>query len=134
MFRYFVFHLAKIRTWSMFPSFYFDDLVLISPLPFSKIRRGDVFAFSSQGKAFYFKRVLALPGDEIQWKEGKLRLNDQTLHTESMEESQEQKSLLKFVLKGRKETLLGKTSLYLEFLPKRKTPYLVMKNSSFIFF
>ena len=134
MIRYFVFHIAKVRTWSMFPNFYFEDIVLISPLPyrFSKIQRGDVLAFSSYGKEFYLKRVIALPGDEVQWREGRFILNGQALDERPVSMSKGQERVLPFVLKGRKETLLEKTGLYLEFLPEKRRSYLVLKNNSFI--
>lgn len=59
-------------------SFPFTDLKLMSSQP----ARGDllVFSYLNQPQVTYVKRVIGLPGDKVQIKEGRLIINDEPVH------------------------------------------------------
>ena len=129
--RYFVFHVAKVKTWSMFPHLYFEDTVLIFPYVPSKIERGTVLALSHEGKEFYLQRVVALPEDEMQWQEGNLILNDSPLTQIAQPLNVSQEKVLEILFKNKKKALLKEEiGLYRESLTQKEKPkpYLVLKN------
>lgn len=72
-----------IPTESMVPTIMVKDRILVNKLAYDvkPPKRGDIALFEDQqgGKDPLIKRVIGLPGDEIQLREGKLSLNGKPL-------------------------------------------------------
>jgi signal peptidase I len=80
--RTFVFEALRIPSHSMEPSLLAGDFVIVSKLPSSGPRRGDVFAFHSltgdgvsRGDQLYVKRCVAVPGDSVAMADGIIWVN-----------------------------------------------------------
>lgn len=71
---------------SMFPTFHNGDLLLsyLLPVRFNQLKRGDVVVFNSPTEAdkLFIKRIIALPGETVMVKDGKVYLNG-SLYDES---------------------------------------------------
>ncbi len=77
---------AYIPTPSMLPTIQLMDRVVIDKLyyKFSGIQRGDIIVFHPPKKVdssgdYWIKRVIALPGDQVLIKDGKVFVNDRQL-------------------------------------------------------
>ena len=80
--RFFVFGFYSIPTLSMEPTLHKGDLAIFEQLPFAPaFRRGDVVSFRlpATPKSIYIKRLIGLPGDRIQMKNGQLYINGSPL-------------------------------------------------------
>jgi signal peptidase I len=103
-----LFHPYNLPSGSMYPTMFVGDSILVSkyaygysrhsfpsapPLFSGRIlgsapKRGDVVAFRSpkDGMTDYVKRVVGLPGDRIQMKQGRLHINDVAVKRERLED------------------------------------------------
>ena len=81
--KYFLVQPFIVNGASMEPSFYDGDYLLIDELSyrFKDPQRGDVIVFKTPDKpnTDYFKRIIGLPGEEIEIKSGKVYINKQAL-------------------------------------------------------
>ena len=69
-----------ISSGSMKPGLLVNDLVVVAHLPLYQPRRGDIIAFrGDKAHADFIKRVIGLPGDKVQMRDGMVYLNDQML-------------------------------------------------------
>src|SRR5690554_1987439 len=81
----FVFEARSIPTGSMQPTIQIDQKILVNKFiyKFKKPERGDIIVFTppmnSNDDLEYIKRVIGLPGDKIQIKNGFVYLNDKKL-------------------------------------------------------
>ena len=119
--RSFVFEPFKIPSASMLPTLYEGDFIFVSkfsygvrlPLIHTKLlptgapERGDVavFRLPSNPSINYIKRVIGLPGDTIEYREGVLRINGERIRLEADSD---------FVVDGRKDG-----TIYTEYLGER---------------
>jgi len=78
--RFFIFQASWVPTGSMRPTLVEGDFLLINRLVYllRDPRHGEVMVFDG-GDADYVKRVLAVPGDEFQFRDGYLWVNDERL-------------------------------------------------------
>jgi len=83
--RTFVVEARVIPTGSMLPTIQLQDRVVVDKLVFkwSTIKLGDVVVFhppeTAHSKDDFIKRVIGLPGDKLEIKNGKVYINDQAL-------------------------------------------------------
>lgn len=106
--RSFFFEPFKIPSASMYPTLYIGDYLFVSKytygysshsLPFSlplipnrvwasQPERGDVvvFKFPQDNRTDYIKRIIGLPGDKVQVKNGRLYINEKILEREVIED------------------------------------------------
>jgi signal peptidase I len=72
---------------SMSPTLNAGDLFLASrrAYDFAPPQRGDLIVFSAMGGTPFVKRVIGLPGDRVQLKDGVLYLNDEPVEREEIE-------------------------------------------------
>lgn len=70
---------------SMDPVIAQDEVVLMNRLSmrFGTINRFDIIVFEKDDKKFNIKRVVALPGETVQIKDGRLFINDERIEAES---------------------------------------------------
>jgi len=64
------------------PNLYRGDYVVVVKAPFSgPVRRGDivVFVMPHDGRTYFIKRLIGLPGDRVQMRTGRLYINGQAL-------------------------------------------------------
>ncbi len=67
---------AYIPTGSMKPAIMEEDEVIVSKL-FTSVNRGDIFVFSHESsEELLIKRVIGLPGEKVEIKDGILYVND----------------------------------------------------------
>lgn len=84
--RIFLFEPLSVAASSMAPTLLEGDYVFVTKVSFaSEPRRGDVVAFAApKDKSTYLKRVVGLPGDRIQMKNGELYLNGNAVPRERL--------------------------------------------------
>lgn len=79
----FIFQPNQVKGVSMEPTFQSGDYIITSKITykFKKIERGDVVVFNSPKNPDieYIKRIIGLPGDKIEVRDGKVYLNNQLL-------------------------------------------------------
>lgn len=77
-----VFFTAKVPTGSMLNTIKINDMLLVKRSPFcKKIKRGDICVFKKTGEAFLLvKRVIGLPGEKVEMKDGTVYVNDKKLN------------------------------------------------------
>lgn len=92
--RQFVAEARFIPSGSMIPTLQIDDRLVVEKISyrFNPPRRGDIIVFRApqkaldaaqvQGKAAYIKRVIGLPGETVEVKDGKVFINDEALEEE----------------------------------------------------
>jgi signal peptidase I len=75
----------------MLPSFSNGDKILIDK-NFGTLERGDVIAFlyPKDKSKWYFKRVIGLPGENVEIREGKVFISNQVLNEPYIDESYNQ--------------------------------------------
>ncbi|HKQ59756.1 MAG TPA: signal peptidase I [Candidatus Polarisedimenticolaceae bacterium] len=104
--RAFVFQQSKIPSGSMMDSLLVGDYIMVnrfvyapssfgwerSLLPERQIRRGDVvvFKYPSQPDIDYIKRVVGLPGDRVELRDGRLYVNDRPIDEPYVKEAYRQ--------------------------------------------
>ncbi len=80
-----LFQTYRVRGGAMKPCLLPNDRVIIDKIlfRFTGINRGDVFAFKCPDRPglFYIKRIVGLPGEEIEIKDGKVLIDGQRLQT-----------------------------------------------------
>ncbi len=103
-----LFHPYSLPSGSMYPTMFVGDSILVSKYAYGYSRhsfpsapplfsgrimgsapeRGDVVAFRSpkDGLTDYVKRVVGLPGDRVQMKQGRLHINDVAVKRERLED------------------------------------------------
>ena len=76
-----VFFLAKVPSGSMLNTIKIGDILLVKNSHFSKeIKRGDICVFKKTGEEFLLvKRVVGLPGEKVELKDGTVYINDKKL-------------------------------------------------------
>jgi signal peptidase I len=79
----FVFQISVVKGQSMFPSFAERDRLIVDKLTyrFSRVARFDVVVFQGSGeeKKDYIKRVVGLPGERVQLRDGTLKIDGVTV-------------------------------------------------------
>lgn len=92
--RQFVAEARFIPSGSMIPTLQIDDRLVVEKISyrFNPPQRGDIIVFRApqkaldaaqvQGKAAYIKRVIGLPGETVEVKDGKVFINDEPLEEE----------------------------------------------------
>lgn len=83
--RFFLFQPFLVQGISMEPNFKEKDYLIVDEISkrFNEFKRGDVIVFTSQEKKKLIKRIMALPGEEIEIKDGKIRVNGKDLDEQS---------------------------------------------------
>lgn len=80
---------AYIPTGSMRPTIMEEDEVLVSKI-FTSVNRGDIFVFSHESsKELLIKRVVGLPGEKIEIKDGIVYVNDIRLNEPYVKNNEE---------------------------------------------
>ncbi|MEK7132158.1 MAG: signal peptidase I [Patescibacteria group bacterium] len=84
--RYFLIQPFIVKGVSMEPSFFENEYLIIDELSyrFREPERGEIVVFhppSNQAKQFYIKRVIGLPGETVEVKDGKITIYNSTLPT-----------------------------------------------------
>lgn len=81
--RSFVISPFKVSLTSMYPTLHPDDLILVEKISmrFSSIKQGEVVVFRAPlgERKDFVKRVIAVPGDKIESREGQVYVNDEPL-------------------------------------------------------
>lgn len=75
------YYIGITPTESMYPTIQYGDLIVFER-DISNLRRGDIVSFYSplDNNTVYLKRIIGLPGDEIEIKDGYVFVNGQTLN------------------------------------------------------
>jgi len=80
--RYFLIQPFYVQGASMEPNFHDNEYLIIDEISyrFNEPRRGDivVFRYPRDPNQFFIKRVVGLPGEEVQIRDGKVRIINQT--------------------------------------------------------
>ena len=69
---------------SMVPTIYDEDRVVVNEAYYDKheVQRGEIIMYENEDHKLYVKRVLGLPGEEIQMKSGQILANDEPVSEE----------------------------------------------------
>jgi signal peptidase I len=78
---------VKIVGSAMEPNFHDGQIVAVEEVSVEELRRGDVIYFTADGKRDYLKRLIGLPGETIEIRDGKLYINDKLLDEPYIKES-----------------------------------------------
>lgn len=75
------FFTARVPTGSMLNTIQLENILLVKRTPFCKtIKRGDICVFKKSGENFLLvKRVIGLPGEKVEMKNGTVYVNDKKL-------------------------------------------------------
>ncbi len=78
--RIFIFSSYAVSGWAMLPSVWPGDFIVGRKAPWFQIQRGDVVTLRCPGlrDQTCIKRVVGLPGDRVEWKEGTLWINERS--------------------------------------------------------
>lgn len=76
--RVFVFEFVNVSGLSMYPTLHDRELIMIYKVDYSPVR-GDIVVLNSPNTLEIVKRVIGLPGEKIEIKEGIVYINDQVL-------------------------------------------------------
>ncbi len=79
---------------SMEPNFHDGQIVEVEEVPVTELQRGDVIYFTVDGKRDYLKRLIGLPGETIEIRDGKVYINDRVLDEPYIKESMRGHSIL----------------------------------------
>lgn len=90
----FVFTTVNVSGESMSPSIKDNQKMIISRID-KKYERGEIIVFSSKGndptrdknEEFYIKRIIGIPGDTVEYKSGKLYVNNKEVNQSFLEDS-----------------------------------------------
>ena len=90
--RYFLIQPFYVKGASMEPNFHDREYLIINEIGyrFNKPERGDiiVFKYPADPKSFFIKRVIALPGERVEIKNGEIRIyNDENINGSVLDES-----------------------------------------------
>jgi len=81
--RQFLFQPYRVQMGSMLPTLHESDLIIVNKLVFrmQKPNRGDVVVFHppNNGEIYYIKRIIGLPGETIEVKEGNVFINGEQI-------------------------------------------------------
>lgn len=79
-------HLVKVQGKDMEPSLYEGDLILVTKR-IEQLRRGEIvtFRYPADPSKIFIKRVVGLPGELIEIREGKVLLNGQYLQEDYLD-------------------------------------------------
>lgn len=69
---------------SMAPTIYDEDRIVVNEAYYDKheVQRGEIVMYETEDHKLYVKRVLGLPGEEIQMKSGQILANDEPVSKE----------------------------------------------------
>lgn len=85
----FVIARADVDGWSMYPTLKNEDVLFINRVSSIKknYKRGEIVIFDSHNKEddIYIKRIIAVAGDEIEIRDGKVYLNGEELEEEYLD-------------------------------------------------
>lgn len=108
---------ADVKGISMCSTLYDKDILFIEKLSLltDSIKRGEIIVFDSnnENEDFFIKRVIAIEGDEIEIKNGKVFLNNKELKEDYLDEDEITKSASfmenhkKYKVKNREVFVLG---------------------------
>lgn len=81
------FSMGIVPTLSMYPTIHANDYLLYQKT--SKLERGDIiyFRFPLDEKVFYEKRIIGMPGDSVEIKDGLVWINGEVLHEDYVYEA-----------------------------------------------
>lgn len=78
----------RVPSFSMFPSIHGGDRLIANKLAYQRAQPavGDIVLFTNPAsrRQSYVKRIVALPGDTVEMRLGKLRINDRPLMTQAV--------------------------------------------------
>lgn len=83
--RIFLFQPFLVQGISMEPNFKEKDYLIVDEISkrFSEFKRGEIIVFTSPYKKKLIKRIVGLPGEEIEIEDGKIKINGEILNEES---------------------------------------------------
>ncbi len=91
--RYFLIQPFYVKGASMEPNFYDHEYLIIDELSyrFRQPDRGEivVFRYPNDPKQFFIKRVIGLPGDQLQITQGKISINEQQLQYQLLQDQEQ---------------------------------------------
>ncbi|MBT9130076.1 MAG: Signal peptidase I T [candidate division WS2 bacterium] len=102
--RSFVISPFKVSLTSMYPTLYPDDLILVEKISmrFSPIKQGEIIVFRSPlgERKDFVKRVIAVPGDKIESREGDVYVNDELIQETYLKQNFSESIVPQTVIQG----------------------------------
>ena len=79
----FIFDIIRVSETSMLPNIHDGDRIVVEKISLynKNIRRGDIYILDPgvEGRGLYIKRIIGLPGEKLQIKDGKVYINGKQL-------------------------------------------------------